>query len=124
MNQSSDFLKQLVDGLLVSIEKGTVQAYTWIWDGITAYLLEHLMAVLIILFFVLVYAIVRALMGHWWVLGSVLYNYLYAGALLLVGAIFGPAIFANTYASIGFFVLYVVCYLLVGKILKETGLKR
>ncbi len=124
MNPPPDFTKQVVDTLFASIEKGTIQAYTWIWDGITSYLLEHWVAVLIILFAVLVYAIVRALMGHWWILGSVLYNYFYAGALLLIGAIWGPAVFANTYADLGFFILYILCYILVGRILTKTGLKR
>ncbi len=123
MNPPPDFTKQIVDTLFSSVERGTIQAFTWIWDGITSYLIEHLVAVIIILFIVLVYAIVRALMGHGWILGSVLYNYFYAGGLLLIGSIFGPAVFANTYADIGFLVLYIICYLLVGRILSKTGLR-
>ena len=124
MNPPYDFTKQLLDTIFVSIEKGTIQVYTFIWNGITSYLLIHWIAVVLILILVLLYAITRALAGHWWVLGSVLYNYLYAGALLLIGAIFGPAIFANTYADIGFFLLYAICFFLVGRILTRTGLKR
>ncbi len=122
MNPAPDFTKQLVDTLFASIEKGTIQAFTWIWSGVTSYLLEHWLAVSIVLLVVLIYAIGRAVMGHWWILGSVLYNYLYAGALLLIGSIWGPAVFANTYADIGFFALYIICYIAVGKILRYTEL--
>ena len=124
MNPPPDFTKQLVDTLFASIEKGTIQAFTWFWNGITSYLIEHWIVVSIILLVVLIVAVVRAFAGQWWMLGSVLYNYLYAGSLLLIGSIWGPAVFANTYADIGFFVLYIICYLLVGRILTKTGLKR
>ncbi len=124
MNPSPDFTKQLLDILFASIQKGTIQGYTWIWNGLTSYLIEHWISVSIILFVVLIFAVARAIMGHWWILGSVLYNYLYAGALLLIGAIWGPAVFANTYADIGFFVLYIICYVLVGRILSRTGLNK
>jgi len=124
MNPPPDFTKQLVDTLFASIEKGTIQAFTWIWNGVTSYLLEHWIAVSIVLLVVLIIAIVRAFAGRWGMLGSVLYTYLYGGTLLLIGSIWGPAVFANTYADIGFFLLYVVCFILVGRILIKTGLKR
>jgi predicted branched-subunit amino acid permease len=63
-------------------------------------------------------------MGHWWVLGSVLYPYLYWGIILIIGLIFGPAIFVNTYAELDLFILYIFCFILVGRILNKTGLKR
>lgn len=123
MNPPPDFTKQLIDTLFSSIEKGTIQAFTWIWNGVTSYLLEHWIMVIIVLLVILIYAIARAIMGHWWILGSVLYNYLYAGALLLVGSIWGPEVFAGTYIEIGLFLLYIICYLLVGKILNRIGLR-
>lgn len=120
---SNDFLKQMVEVMLNSFQQGTIQAFTWIWNGITSYLIEHWIAVIIVLLVVLIYAILRAFMGHWWILGSVLYNYFYAGALLLIGSILGPAVFANTYADIGFLILYIICYIVVGRILARTGLR-
>ena len=124
MNEPLDFTKQLIDTLFISINKGTIQAFTWIWNAITSYIFDHWIAVIVILFIVFIYAIIRAFLGHWWVLGSVMYNYLYFGILFLIGSIWGPSVFANTYANIGFFLLYIICFILVGKILTKTGLKR
>jgi hypothetical protein len=119
-----DFVKELVPWMLERIGEETAKAFRMFWDIGMTYLLEHWVAVISFLFAVLVYAIIRALMGHWWILGSVLYNYFYFGTLFLIGLIFGPEIFANDYFKIVLFLVYITCYILVGKILKKTGLRR
>jgi len=118
------FFKNLFTLLLDKIQQGTILAYQKIWDGITSYLLGHLIVVIIILFVVFLYSLVRGLMGHWWIFGSVAYNYLYFGSLLVIGSIWGPEIFSNTYADIGFFLLYILCYIGVGMILSKAGIRR
>jgi hypothetical protein len=119
MNQSNDFTKQLIDSFLNSLQEGTIWALKFVWDLITSFLLQNWVAVVIILVIVLIYAVLKALTGHWWVLGHVLYNYFYWGLILAIGAIWGPESFAGIYAEIGLFALYIVCYILVGKILRK-----
>ena len=120
---SPDFIKQMPSWLLNTIQEATIKDIKIMWNWTMSYLLTHLWIVIGILLIVLVYALFRAFMGHWWVLGSVLYNYLYWGSLLIIGLIFGPEIFADTYIDIGLFILYVLCYIAVGKILKKIGVR-
>lgn len=121
---SPDFIKQMPSWLLNTIQEATIKDIKIMWNWGMSYLLTHLWIIIGILLIVLVYALFRAFMGHWWVLGSVLYNYLYWGSLLIIGLIFGPEIFAGTYIDIGLFILYVLCYIAVGKILKKIGVPK
>lgn len=121
---SPDFIKQMPSWLLNTIQEATIKDIKIMWSWGMSYLLSHLWIVIGILLIVLVYALFRAFMGHWWVLGSVLYNYLYWGSLLIIGLIFGPEIFAGTYIDIGLLILYVICYIAVGKILKKIGVRK
>ena len=121
---SPDFIKQMPSWLLNTIQEATVKDIKIMWNLAMSYILAHIWIVIGILLIVLVYALFRAFMGYWWVLGSVLYNYLYWGSLLIIGLIFGPEIFAGTYVDIGLFILYVLCYIVVGKILKKIGVRR
>lgn len=119
-----DFIKQTPTWFLNTIQEATIKDIKIFWDWGMSYLLAHLWIVLGILLIVLVYAVFRALMGHWWVLGSVLYNYLYWGSLLIVGLIWGPEIFASSYVDVGLFILYILCYIAVGKILQKIGVRK
>ncbi len=121
---SQDFIKEMPNFFLNAIQKGTVDALKFVWHLATSFLLEHWIAVIGIILIVFVYAVFRALMGHWWVLGHVLYNYLYWGAVLAIGSIWGSQVFAGTYTDLGLFLLYIACYIAVGQILTKTGLKR
>lgn len=107
-----------------SIPKGIILAYQMIWNFVNSFLLDNWIIVLISLIGVLVYAIFRALMGHWWVLGSVLYTYFYWGIIWIIGFIWGPEVFAGVYADLGLFALYVFCFILVGIILHKSGVRR
>ncbi|MFA5841126.1 MAG: hypothetical protein WC847_02560 [Candidatus Paceibacterota bacterium] len=121
---SPDFTKQMVDMLLGSIPKGTIWALQFVWDIIKTFLSNNLMAVTIILIIILIYAVLRALMGDWWVLGKVLHKYLYWGSGLLIAFIWGPEVFAGTYVDIWLYILSITCFIVVGVILNKTGLKR
>lgn len=121
---SQEFIKQMPNLFLNAIQKGTVDGIKIIWDLITSFLIKHWIAVVVLLFVILVYAVVRAIMGRWGLLGHVLYNYLYWGAVLVIGLIWGSQVFAGTYAELGTFLLYVLCYIVVNRILVKTRLKR
>jgi hypothetical protein len=119
-----DFIKQMPAWFLDTIQEATIKDIKIFWDWGISYPLAHLWIIIGILLIVLVYAVFRAFMWHWWVLGSVLYNYLYWGSLLIIGLIFGPEIFASSYVDVGLFILYILCYIIVGKILKTTGIRK
>ena len=120
-----DFVKELIPWMIQQFGEATAKAFRMIWDiGIT-YLAQHWVAVLAGLFIIFIIALVRAFVtGRWALLGSVVYNYLYVGALFLIGIIFGPEVFANDYFKIVLAVLYVICFILTGKFLSEIGVRR
>lgn len=131
MNASSsqplgaDFPKQVVEMFLNAIDEGTRQAYRMIWNGITQFLVEHWGWVIVALVSIFVLSVLNYFAtGRWAMLGSVLYNYLYFGTLFVITLIFGPEAFANDWFKIVLFVVYVVCFILVGKILRKTGIRR
>lgn len=119
-----DYVRELIPWMMNQFGIATAKALRMFWDIGMIYLAQHWIAVLMVLFAVFVYALFRALLGHWWVLGSVLYNYFYFGTLFVVGLILEPEVFANDYFKIFLVLLYIVCFTLVGKILTKTGLKR
>ncbi len=120
-----DFVKELIPWFLKMIEDSTKKAYRIIWDAFIPYVWQHWLAILVILILILIVSFARAIFtGRWAVFGSVLYNYFYFGTLFIIGLIFGPELFVNDYFQIFLVILYVVCFLLVGKILRKTGLKR
>lgn len=118
---NSDFIKQMPIWFLNTIQEATIKDIKIAWNLGISYLLAHVWIIIGILIIVLFYALFRSFLGHWWVLGSVLYNYLYFGSLLIIGLIWGPEIFVGTYIDIGLFFLYVLCFIAVGKILKKIG---
>lgn len=131
MNASSsqplgaDFPKKVVEMFLNAIDEGTRQAYRMIWNGITQFLVEHWGWVIVALVSIFVLSVLNYFAtGRWAMLGSVLYNYLYFGTLFVITLIFGPEVFANDWFKIVLFVVYVVCFILVGKILRKTGIRR
>ena len=116
-----DFIKQMPTWFLNTIQEAIIKDVKIAWNFGISYLLAHIWIIISILIIILFYALIRAFMGHWWVLGSVLYNYLYFGSLLIIGLIWGPEIFVSTYIDIGLFILYVICFIIVGKILNKIG---
>lgn len=110
--------------VLQSLNEGQMVAYRSFWDAGMAYLIDHWVVVIVFLIVILVIAVLRAISGYWGMLGSVLYNYLFFGTLFVVGLILGPEVFANNYIKVGLALLYVICFLMVGRILDWTGLRR
>ena len=120
-----DFVKDIIPWMFQVVADATKQAYRMMWNWGMSALKEHMIAIILILFGLLVFSYLRALITRrWGLFGSVLYNYLYFGTLFIIGLIFGPETFANDYFEIFLAILYVVCFILVGKILIETGVKR
>jgi hypothetical protein len=131
MNASSsqplgaDFPKQVVELFLNAIDEGTKQAYRMIWNGISQFLIEHWGWVIVALVAIFILSVLNYFAtGRWAMLGSVLYNYLYFGTLFVITLIFGPEVFANDWFKIVLFIVYVACFVLVGKLLRKAGIRR
>ncbi len=119
-----DYTKEIIDRFRGALDEGERQGYRMAWNFIKEYSIEHwkflaLALVGILLFSFLIYLTT----GRWAMLGSVLYHYLYIVFLLIMTVAFGPEIFANTFIDIILVVVYVACFILVGSILKRTGIK-
>lgn len=127
MNSSSTSLlppaTEILDKMLSAIGEAEKEAYQIIWDYLMSFLSENWLKVILFLVALLVISFVRALFGRWGMFGRVMYNYLYWGTLFILGLIFGPKIFANIFIDVLLFILYLICYKLVGKILKILHLK-
>lgn len=120
-----DYVKELIPWLVQQVGVATAKAFRMIWDIGMTYLAQHWVAVLAGLLIIFVIALIRAfLTGRWAMLGSVVYNYLYFGALFLIGTIWGPEVFANDYFKITLAILYVTCFILTGKFLNKIGVRR
>lgn len=121
----ADYPKLLVQWMLDTVDRGTKQAYSWIWSAIKELLITHSLSVSILLVVILILAILNYFVtGRWGWLGSVLYNYLYFGTLLMIALIFGSDVFASDYFKIVLVLLYITCFTIVGIILKKTGIRK
>lgn len=58
----TDFPRQVVELLLNAIDEGTKQAARMLWSILTTFLSEHWIAVLVGLFAIFIFALVRAFM--------------------------------------------------------------
>ena len=116
MNVSS---KEIINGLFKVFNDAQVQAYQALWDGLILFLSSNWLLVTGLLLFFLITSFIKAINGRWGMFGSIAYNYLYWGILFITGLIFGPKIFANTFIDILYFLLYLVCYWLVGRLLRK-----
>lgn len=101
-----------------------IQAYQALWDGLMKFLSSNWLSVFLLFLFLFIFSLARAINGRWGMFGSMLYNYLYWGILFILGLIFGPKIFANLFIDIALFILYLICYALVGRILTVLHLKK
>lgn len=120
-----DFVKELIPWMVEQFGIATAKAFRMIWDVGMTYLAEHWVLVIIGLIVIFLVALIRAFVtGRWAMLGSVVYNYLYFGALFVIGLVFGPELFANDYFKIALAILYVVCFILTGIFLRKIGVRR
>lgn len=113
----------IIQYLFKVINDSQAQAYQALWDGLILFLSSNWLSVTGLLLFFLAASFIRALNGRWGMFGSIAYNYLYWGILFVAGLIFGPKIFANMLIDILLFILYIICYRLVGKILNGLHLR-
>jgi hypothetical protein len=119
-----DEFKKLIDALNKAVEDGTSQAAHMLWSALLSFLAAHALAVMIILFVVLVVAMLKAMMGRWGTLGSVIYNFLYFGILFVIGLIWGPDVFVSDFFHAACtLMLYPVCYAITGYILDKIGVR-
>lgn len=112
--------------VLTIFEEGMKQAYHLIWSSVIKPLLvEHWFAIFIILLVLFVVGFAKAMFGRWGTLGSLIYNFLYFGTLLVVVLIWGTDIFTNDWFNFACaVVLYPVCYLLSGLVLDKFEFRR
>ena len=122
---ATEFPKEVVGAFMNAIDDGTKQAARMLWSALMTFFAEHWIAVMIVFFLVFVFATLKAMMGRWGTLGSVLYNSLYFGILLVVGLIWGPDIFtSDIFNAACTVILYPICYLATGIILDKFGVLR
>jgi hypothetical protein len=121
---NTSFLDLITDELFKIFNDAQIQAYQALWDGLMIFLSSNWISIIFLLLFFLAVSLIKAINGRWGMFGSIIYNYLYWGILFILGLIFGPKIFANTFVDILLFILYIICYWLVGKILRELNFKR
>jgi hypothetical protein len=96
-----------------------------IWEIVQTTLAQHWLLIIIGLPIVLFVSFVLALIGYWWILGSILYHLFYFGFLYPFGLIFGPEIYVkNIFVLFCEFILYPVCFIVTGMILDMLGVKR
>lgn len=119
-----NFGSELVLWLLKIYGDATAKAYGMIWEAAWHVVMAHIFIVLTFLVLLLLASAIQAFTtGRWGWFGSVLYHYFFGGALIIIGAIWGPEVFASDYMDIFLFVLYILCFSLVGLILTKTGLR-
>lgn len=120
MNQ--EFTQQLIDLIFKSIEDGTKKGIQMIWSAALSFITMHWELVMGVFLIIFIIAITKILFGRWGMLGSVVYNLLYFGTLFVIGLIWGSEIFISDYFKFGCaIILYPLCYLIVGFILKIIG---
>ncbi|OHE25025.1 MAG: hypothetical protein A2Z84_01260 [Tenericutes bacterium GWA2_35_7] len=120
-----EFLKDLVPQIIHMFDEATRSAYRMLWKIFMSFVIEHWLAILIVLIIVFLISLAFAIMGSWGMLGSVLYHYLYFGILFIAGLIKGSDIFVSEYFEIFCaIILYPVCYYTVGTILDKTGIHK
>lgn len=119
-----DFTKTILDAVFKGIEEGSLLAIRLIWNTLTLFLAEYWLILMAIFFIMVVIATIKAMMGRWGFLGSVIYNSLYFGILLIIGLIWGPEVFVSDFLSVAStIILYPICYFVTGLILDKIGVK-
>ena len=116
-----DFVKQMVTTVSASLEEGRRNAYIKLWNEVLMpHLHQHWLGVLEILVAILAAAFLTWIItGRWAWLGSVLYNYFYWGTLFIMGLTWGPAVFAKGFMDVFLVGLYIVCFTIVGILLRR-----
>lgn len=118
-----EFGKYIIDSILKMMDDSRKEAISLLWAYLTSFLAQNWGHVLLYAAALLMLSFLFALVGRWSMLGSVLYHYLHLGALLIIGAIFGPQVFLNIWFDLLNFFIYLYSYKLVGEIIDSLGLR-
>ena len=122
---SNVFLEEIIKGLPGMFENASKEAAILIWSVIKSLLIEWWPWILGVLFIFFFLAVTKALFGQWGMLGSLLYNVIYFGILLLIVLIFGPEVFVNDYFNLAMAaMLYPLVYFIVGLVLTKLRVRR
>lgn len=98
----------------------TIEVYQMLWDILITFLKAHWVGIgEILLVFLILASLVFLFTGRWAMLGSILNRYFFFGTLFIIGLIFGPQVFANTYFEVVWVVLGLVVFIIIGKIFRR-----
>lgn len=123
MNASTT-ISLIWNGFTVAIDEGNKRFATMVWSVLMSVLQQYWISIIIFLIVLLILSSIPAFTKHrWGCFASVLYNYLYFGILFIVGLIFGSEIFASAIFDVLAIILYVLCFRMVGTILRKLRLK-
>jgi len=119
------YSEEITKAFLKGMDEGAKLAARMLWDVLISFLTNHWFAIMVGLFIIFIVATLKAMMGRWGALGSLIYNLLYFGTLFIVGLIWGPEIFINDFFNAACAViLYPICYYITGQILNRLGFLR
>jgi hypothetical protein len=113
-----DFLKNIVTETIQTFTSLPLQSARFVWSIFISILKEHWLFLLAVFFVIVVVATIKFMFGRWGMLGSVIYNSVYFGILLIIGLIWGPDIFVHDlFKPLCLIILYPVCYWITSKFL-------
>jgi hypothetical protein len=118
MDQSSflsDLFQKILNQSLVSAVELTKQFASAIWSSLKPYWPYLVVG----LFVILLYLTIRAMLGKWGALGSLLYHLFYFGILGIIVLIKGWEILFNPLFDLIAFVVYRLAYTLTGLFLRR-----
>lgn len=109
-------LIQQIEASSTSVAVGLVRS---VFEAYKPTLLHHLPYILLGVFILLAIGTVKAMLGEIGMLGSLLYNIFYICGMGIIIWVKGFEILFNHYFDLISYALYVICYWLVGLILKQ-----
>jgi len=110
-----------VESILKLLEDGLIEGVKLAWSWLLDVLIKDWKFFMTTYFIILFISTLKAMIGRWGALGSILYNTFYFGTLFILGLIFGPQIFIDDVFKMACtIILYPTCYLLVGLILDKV----
>jgi hypothetical protein len=114
------FIKGVYDGFIKLVAEKTEEVFRFIFNAIQSFVIENWYYILIVFLILLVISLIT---HNKRMLGSLLYSFLYYSILYLIVLIFGSEIFASDWIKIVLFILYLICFTFVGKILRLLSLR-
>lgn len=114
----------MIESAIKALENGIIGGVNLAWIWFLEILKRNWVFIFTIFSIILFIATIKAMIGRWGTLGSILYNMFYFGTLFILGLVFGPQIFLDDiFKMICTVILYPICYWLVGLILNKINLR-